>query len=630
MGTAQCRTTQQIVNCAISASKFDRKDTPKSPNLACNIINSVNLARDFNLNFVDGIMSKISSPISYVLLATTLLLLSGMSLSLYIDSAHASDCLAAPNASAPMGQHWYYRSVRQKGRKCWYLHETSAVRHRAAPRHSSHAAAAPATNQTALQSAPASPASAVREPEMIMLRGGTFMMGSDDDATEKPVHQVTLKPFAISRYPISVREWNECAAAKACGFVANGKDDAPVTNVSWSDAKQFVTWLAGTTHTPYRLPSEAEWEYAARGGTQTTYWWGNRFEPGLANCKGCADVAIAEQPVKVGSFKPNPFGLYDMGGGVDQWVEDCWHRNYHGAPSDGSPWIERNCLSHVIRSGSWQNGSRYVRPSHRDNYDTIVRYPTHGFRVAQAAVPATTTVPLTAAELTPPARATAPFAGAEVTPSATAIPPFAGPQVTAPATATAALAAPELATAPITATPPRSAFEAVASAQPVAPEATASATTTASTAGSHVEMLPLSTVGASPVGAPTQDPVQQSPLVVGDLKSTGGTGVVSAQTESNAEDVISVDKNADLNAENGGSDAQRYEPDKVRTLLFLLAIGLCVTAILVLVAARFRCLDCPHARAAAARAPRRRARWLKAAWLAGRLAWRRGAGAPAR
>jgi formylglycine-generating enzyme required for sulfatase activity/class 3 adenylate cyclase len=245
------------------------------------------------------------------------------------------------------------------------------------------ASAAPATKQAALQAALASQTtSAVREPEMNLLRGGTFMMGSNDDATEKPIHHVTLKPFAISRYPISVREWNECEAAKACGFVADGKDDAPVTNVSWSDAKRFVIWLAGAARKPYRLPSEAEWEYAARGGTQTKYWWGDKLRPDMANCKNCTDVAAAEQPVRVGSFMPNPFGLYDMGGGVNQWVEDCWHRNYRGAPSDGSPWIEGDCLSHVIRSGSWSNDSRYVRPANRDSYDTNVRYPTHGFRVA--------------------------------------------------------------------------------------------------------------------------------------------------------------------------------------------------------------------------------------------------------
>jgi formylglycine-generating enzyme required for sulfatase activity/class 3 adenylate cyclase len=259
----------------------------------------------------------------------------------------------------------------------------------AAPQPSSPPSAAPATQQAAQQPQPESraapatpPASAVQEPEMNTIRAGIFTMGSNDDVTEKPTHQATIKPFAISKYPISVRDWNQCAAAKACAFAASGKDDAPVTNVSWTDAKQFVAWLAGATRKAYRLPSEAEWEYAARGGTQTKYWWGDQFQSGMANCKNCNDIAAAEQPIKVGSFKPNPFGLYDMGGGVDQWVEDCWHKNYQGAPADGSAWVEAECTSHVIRSGSWKNDARYVRPSNRDSYDTNVRYPTHGFRVA--------------------------------------------------------------------------------------------------------------------------------------------------------------------------------------------------------------------------------------------------------
>jgi formylglycine-generating enzyme required for sulfatase activity/class 3 adenylate cyclase len=247
----------------------------------------------------------------------------------------------------------------------------------------------PAAKQAASQSQPASPVlpatpsdKVLREPEMIAIRGSSFVMGSNDDPTEKPTRQVTIKSFAMSQHPVSVREWNECAAVKACGFVATGKDDTPVTNISWSDGKQFVGWLAGTTRKAYRLPSEAEWEYAARGGTQTKYWWGDQFQSGIANCKECNDIAAAEQPIKVGSFKPNPFGLYDMGGGVDQWVEDCWHKNYQGAPADGSAWAEGECGSHVIRSGSWKNDARYVRPSNRDSYDTNVRYPTHGFRVA--------------------------------------------------------------------------------------------------------------------------------------------------------------------------------------------------------------------------------------------------------
>jgi formylglycine-generating enzyme required for sulfatase activity/class 3 adenylate cyclase len=245
---------------------------------------------------------------------------------------------------------------------------------------------APAAKQATPQPQPvapaAAPAPAVREPEMKAIRGGSFTMGSNDDVTEKPTHQVTIKPFAIGQYPISVRDWNQCAAAKACAFVATGKDDAPITNVSWTDAKQFVAWLAETTHKAYRLPSEAEWEYAARGGTQTKYWWGDQLQPDMANCKNCTNIMSPEQPLKVGSFKPNPFGLYDMGGGVDQWVEDCWHKNYQGAPADGSAWTDGDCLSHVIRSGSWKNDAQYVRPSNRDNYDTNVRYPTHGFRVA--------------------------------------------------------------------------------------------------------------------------------------------------------------------------------------------------------------------------------------------------------
>ena len=241
----------------------------------------------------------------------------------------------------------------------------------------------PAASPAAPASQPATQAAAsIREPEMVSLRGGSFAMGSNEDVSEKPVRQVTVKPFAMGKFPVSVREWNACAAAKACGFTATGKDDAPVGNVSWSDAKQYVAWLAETTRKPYRLPSEAEWEYAARGGTQTRYWWGDQFQSGMVNCKNCSDIPAIDQPVKVGSLKPNPFGLFDMGGGVDQWVEDCWHKTYQGAPADGSAWVENACTSNVIRSGSWRKDSNYARTSNRGSYDTNVRYPTHGFRVA--------------------------------------------------------------------------------------------------------------------------------------------------------------------------------------------------------------------------------------------------------
>jgi formylglycine-generating enzyme required for sulfatase activity len=101
----------------------------------------------------------------------------------------------------------------------------------------------------------------------------------------------------------------------------------------------------------------------------------------MAACKDCGG-ASSQQLAKVGTFRANLFGLHDMGGSIDQWVEDCWHRNYQGAPTDGSPWIDADCTSHVIRSGSWKNDSKYIRPANRDSYDAYVRYPTHGFRVA--------------------------------------------------------------------------------------------------------------------------------------------------------------------------------------------------------------------------------------------------------
>ena len=209
-------------------------------------------------------------------------------------------------------------------------------------------------------------------------------MGSDDDLSEKPIHRVTIRPFAISKFPITTREWNACVAAKSCTYVPTGKDDAPVANVSWNDAQEFLDWLSKVTKKAFRLPSEAEWEYAARARTNTKFWWGDQLQADTANCKGCNEPYDASQPLKVGSFRPNPFGLYDMGGNIHQWVADCWHKNYQGAPLDGLPWVDSDCSSHVIRSGSWKNDSSYVRPSNRDHYDTGVRYPTHGFRVAHS------------------------------------------------------------------------------------------------------------------------------------------------------------------------------------------------------------------------------------------------------
>jgi formylglycine-generating enzyme required for sulfatase activity len=219
---------------------------------------------------------------------------------------------------------------------------------------------------------------------MVDLPGDTFVMGSNDDPTEQPAFRVAVPPFALGRRPVTVGEWKRCVAAKACAYEPNGEDDMPVYNLSWNDAQQYVAWLSSITGSRYRLPTEAEWEYAARGGKTTRYWWGNQLVAGKANCKGCGEASDPQQPMKAGSFAPNPFGLYDMTGGVTQWTSDCWHKNYRGAPNDGSAWDAPNCRERVLRGGSWRNGPDYSRASSRDRYDAGVRYLTHGLRVARS------------------------------------------------------------------------------------------------------------------------------------------------------------------------------------------------------------------------------------------------------
>ena len=246
--------------------------------------------------------------------------------------------------------------------------------------------AAPIAQAMATLPRPVSPQepSAVAEPEMILIVGGSFQMGSNEDSSEQPVHSVRVGSFLMSKYPVTMRHWRACVSAKVCTQVQDRGDDAAVDNVSWDEAKLFARWLSQATHQSYRLPSEAEWEYAARGGTNTRFWWGNAMKPGLVNCSRCNGPHEASQPVKVGLLPPNPFGLSDIGGGLAEWVEDCWHKNYAGAPTDGSPWLGPDCKERVLRGGSWRNDASYARPSSRDFYDPSVRYPTHTIRLARA------------------------------------------------------------------------------------------------------------------------------------------------------------------------------------------------------------------------------------------------------
>ncbi|HEY6430352.1 MAG TPA: SUMF1/EgtB/PvdO family nonheme iron enzyme [Acetobacteraceae bacterium] len=223
-------------------------------------------------------------------------------------------------------------------------------------------------------------------PTMQTLPAGEFEMGSNADPSERPIHGVRIRPFAIANYEVSVAEWQACVDAGGCSYKPAAPDTdpekRPMTNLSWDDAKQYVAWLAKKTGKPYRLPSEAEWEYAARAGTRTRYSWGEELKPGQADCQGCGPVHDRARPTDLGSFPANPWGLFDMEGNVAEWVEDCWHAYYRGAPTDGAAWSAPNCTSHVLRGGSWNNPPSDITVSSRNFYDGNVRYLGNGLRVA--------------------------------------------------------------------------------------------------------------------------------------------------------------------------------------------------------------------------------------------------------
>ena len=224
-------------------------------------------------------------------------------------------------------------------------------------------------------------------PVLVRIPAGSFTMGqAKGDPSAAPQHTVTIRAFAIGQFPVTVGEWKACVTGGGCGFtprMANADDRTPVHNVSWDDAQQYILWLSRSTGAKYRLPTEAEWEYAARAHTSTRYWWGDTVGPMQANCSNCGGSQDARTPLPVGSFKPNPFGLHDVHGGVAQWVADCWLPNYQGAPADASARDLKNCQKRVLRGGSFRTDREAISASARGNYDASVRYIAHGFRVAR-------------------------------------------------------------------------------------------------------------------------------------------------------------------------------------------------------------------------------------------------------
>jgi formylglycine-generating enzyme required for sulfatase activity len=224
-------------------------------------------------------------------------------------------------------------------------------------------------------------------PELVVVHGGPFTMGSNDAPAEKPPHLVTIgRNFAIGIYEVTLGEWDRCVEDGACRYRPQGKEESreriPVGDVSWEDVTAYLRWLSQKTGHAYRLPTEAEWEYAARGGTASRFWWGSGAGTGNANCADCGSDS-ANEPSTVGSFGANPFGLHDTSGNMAEWVQDCWNENYKGAPRDGSAWMTGACAMKVLRGGYFGSKAQLTRPSSRFRYDSDVRYLANGFRVVR-------------------------------------------------------------------------------------------------------------------------------------------------------------------------------------------------------------------------------------------------------
>jgi formylglycine-generating enzyme required for sulfatase activity len=228
--------------------------------------------------------------------------------------------------------------------------------------------------------------------ELVLIPGGAFLMGSPESERgradwEGPAHNVTVKPFHLGRYPVTNEEYGRFMQAKAdvkepAYWADRNFNQArqPVVGVSWREVQRFAAWAGG------RLPTEAEWEYAARAETTTRYWWGDEVGTNNANCDGCGSQWDNKQTAPIGSFQPNAFGLHDMLGNVWEWVQDCWHQSYKGAPTDSSAWEEKqggDCDRRVIRGGSWFDGPGDVRSADRGRLSPGNGDYALGFRLAQ-------------------------------------------------------------------------------------------------------------------------------------------------------------------------------------------------------------------------------------------------------
>jgi formylglycine-generating enzyme required for sulfatase activity len=236
-------------------------------------------------------------------------------------------------------------------------------------------------------------------PNMAALPAGSFLLGSPPSEPtrrqdEGPITDITLaKPFAIATREVTYTEWDACVADGGCrdyrpSDMGWGRGERPVANISYEDAKSYVAWLSAKTGKAYRLPSEAEWEFAARGGSRAAFAFGNNVSPETANYNGTypyfGDAGeFRGRTTPVASFAPNNFGLYDMHGNLWEWTDDCWNDTHAGAPADGAPVILSACGSRVLKGGAWNTGGWRLRSAHRINKRAAARENDIGFRVAR-------------------------------------------------------------------------------------------------------------------------------------------------------------------------------------------------------------------------------------------------------
>lgn len=226
-------------------------------------------------------------------------------------------------------------------------------------------------------------------PKMIELKPGSFLMGAPEGADAQqgtPQHRVTIKGFRLAETPVTFAEYDEFAKATGRPLPQDdglGRGANPVINIDRGDALAYIDWLNRTAGGGYRLPSEAEWEYAARAGTTTDFYWGNEPDPGMANTRtnGGRDHFTYTSPVK--SFPANPWGFYDMSGNVWERTADCLFADYTGAPTDGSPHVEPGCGIHMVRGGDYSSSRRGQKPTARAAAGDHFRSGSLGFRVAQ-------------------------------------------------------------------------------------------------------------------------------------------------------------------------------------------------------------------------------------------------------